>query len=185
MNFIDLFINNKVNFQALARLVENRVGNVYCDMDGVLADLESFAHSVGVTPPISKKWDQMPLDTFLRLEPMPGADRLIDYLKKNFPDFIVLTATPYPKPQFMEISNRGWTDKKTWMMQKFGIPSDRVIVVKSGSVKKDYAVTNGVPNILIDDWEKNTIPFVDAGGMAVVYRNADQAISDLEKIKDR
>lgn len=174
-----------MKFERLASLCcENTVGNVYCDMDGVLADLESFAHSVGVTPPISKKWDQMPLDTFLRLNPMPGSEKLVNYLKQNFPNFMVLTATPYPKPEFIAISNRGLVDKKTWMMQHFGIPPERVIVVKAGSVKKDYAVTDGVPNILVDDWEKNTVPFVQAGGKAVVYQNADQAINDLEQLKN-
>ena len=172
-----------MNFQQLISLCcENTKGNVYCDMDGVLADLESFAHSVGVTPPISKKWDQMPLDTFLRLEPMPGSEKLVSYLKQHFPNFMVLTATPYPKPEFIQISNRGMVDKKTWMLQHFGIPAERVIVVKAGSVKKQYAVTDGVANILIDDWEKNTIPFVEAGGKAVVYRNADQAIQDLQTL---
>ena len=48
--------------------------------------------------------------------------------------------------------------------------------------KKDYAKTDGVPNILIDDWSKNIKEWQSAGGIAIQHKSANQTILELKKL---
>ena len=48
--------------------------------------------------------------------------------------------------------------------------------------KYRWATTNGKPNILIDDFSKNTIPWEEAGGIAILHTSTAKTIRELEEI---
>ena len=48
--------------------------------------------------------------------------------------------------------------------------------------KQKFAVTNGVPNILIDDWSKNIDEWKAAGGIGIKHRNTAETIAALKKL---
>ena len=41
---------------------------------------------------------------------------------------------------------------------------------------------NGTPNVLIDDFELNTVPWKERGGIAILHKTANETISKLEEI---
>ena len=46
------------------------------------------------------------------------------------------------------------------------------------SEKYNWArLENGEPNILIDDWSKNTVPWAKKGGIAIQHINAATAVT--------
>ena len=49
---------------------------IYCDMDGVLADFHKYTMSLVGDNFNNKDWPDMPQDIFLRLPPMPDAHTL-------------------------------------------------------------------------------------------------------------
>lgn len=68
---------------------------IYIDMDGVVADFEKQCAKVGLEPKIAKLLN----DTYLNLEPMPGAVEAITRLVKLAPNRIfLLTKIPSRNP---------------------------------------------------------------------------------------
>ena len=54
--------------------------------------------------------------------------------------------------------------------------------------KHKYAVTNGIPNVLIDDYYKKINAWKDAGGIAIMheheYENPESARNTINKLKE-
>ena len=74
-------------------LVEFDNPQIYCDMDGVVADFLKFTrNALGGNKFRDKFWEDIPVDTFAQLDKMPDADVLWGYIKKFRP--IMLTAAP-------------------------------------------------------------------------------------------
>ena len=151
---------------------------VFCDSDMVLANFDKFAEEhLGL--PFKERWHQLPLDTYLRLEKMPGADKLMGFLKNHFgKNVYVLTGKI--KPVFGKISQTEKRDKKIWLHKNFQIPFKRTFVVYKED-KCKFAQRNK-NHILIDDKEENIHQWIAAGGTGILYRNADQAIMELKNI---
>jgi len=42
---------------------------------------------------------------------------------------------------------------------------------------------DGKPNILIDDFPQNTVPWVDRGGIAILHKSADETIQKLQALQ--
>lgn len=151
-------------------------------MDGCIADFHShfnvcFKHHYPNHTPMDfinelKKevssypnwWDTIP--------PMEDSNILINFLKKH--NFEILTA-------YAEWDKRSIKAKPKWCWKHFGICPARVNVV----LRKEKALfakdSNGRPNILIDDYEKNIKEFNDAGGIGILHRNANSTIAKLQK----
>ena len=73
-------------------LVEFDNPQIYCDMDGVVADFLKFTRNILGTKFKDRFWEDIPEDTFAQLDKMPDADVLWGYIKKFRP--IMLTAVP-------------------------------------------------------------------------------------------
>ena len=152
---------------------------IYCDMDGVVADFVKFTTNFLGTKFKDEYWDELPVDLFLQLPPMPDAHVLWGYIKQFQP--FMLTAVP--RDSRGPIAKRAWKDKTRWMMKNFKLPSSRMRIVLRKN-KKNFAMDgrDKRPNILIDDHLGNIREWESAGGIGVHHINANSTINDLKKI---
>ena len=167
---------------------ENTMPHLYLDMDGVQADLfPEVARRCGV-----KHWDDIPdqdkafteismqgpetaYQLFRVLKPLPGGQRIVKWLHENKIPFTVLSA---PLRNQGEASVKA---KKDWLDEYNPGTSQSAIFTKR---KFKYAVTDGVHNVLVDDFNYYLQTWADAGGIAVKHSDAstDHTIQQLEKI---
>tara|TARA_B110000014_G_C19790427_1_gene410747 strand:- start:94 stop:606 length:513 start_codon:yes stop_codon:yes gene_type:complete len=152
---------------------------IYCDMDGVVADFLKFTNNILGTKFKDEYWSDLPLDTFAQLPKMPDADVLWGYIKQFQP--FMLTAVP--RESRGPIAKRAWKDKTRWMKKNFRLASDRMRIVLRKN-KKNFAVDgrDRRPNILIDDHLGNIREWERAGGIGVHHISASSTINDLKKI---
>ena len=160
-------------------LIEFDNPQIYCDMDGVVADFTAFTTNFLGTKFKDEYWDELPVDLFLQLPPMPDAHVLWGYIKQFQP--FMLTAVP--REQRGPIAKRAWKDKTRWMKKHFKLPSNRMKIVLRKH-KKNFAMDgrDKRPNVLIDDHMGNIKEWESAGGIGVHHINANSTINDLKKI---
>jgi len=162
--------------------------HLYLDMDGVQADLfhrvaelENVAHWRDIPDQdaaITRLSLQGPLEVyqlFRDLKPLPGGMRIIQWLHQHHIPFTVLSA-PLRNEQQASIEA-----KRDWLDQYNPGTSETAIFTKR---KFKYAVTDGSPNVLVDDFNYYLQSWVDAGGIAVKHADdtTDHTIMQLEKI---
>ena len=160
-------------------LVEFDSPQIYCDMDGVLADFDQ-----GIIDMIGGKfsdarWDELPDDFFLQLEPMPDAQKLWDFIGKYDP--FILTAIP--RSERGPIARRATEDKARFMKRWFGVDQkDMYPVIRKH--KANFAIDgrDGRPNLLIDDHLGNIQDFRKARGIGVRHTSASNTIKQLKDI---
>ena len=152
---------------------------IYCDMDGVVADFISYTTEILGTKFKDEYWDQLPNDMFLQLPKMQDADVLWKYIKQFDP--FMLTAVP--RESRGPIAKRAWKDKTRWMKKNFRLSEDKMRIVLRKN-KKNFAMDgkDKRPNILIDDHMGNIKEWESAGGIGVHHINANSTINDLKKI---
>lgn len=164
----------------------NKIKNVtiYVDMDGVIADFDgALREKLGLSfkdDHKGKVWGRIQKhnDTvepwFYSLPKMADADELWDFVNEHFENVAVLSAsgtTPRDAPG----------QKKAWMGDHFGYHVE-THVVQSSSDKAKFANAN---SLLIDDRERSTKPFMNAGGMVILHTDATSTIAQLrEMMKD-
>jgi 5'(3')-deoxyribonucleotidase len=108
---------------------------IYIDMDGVVADFEKQCAKVGLEPKIAKLLN----DTYLNLEPMPGAVEAITRLVKLAPNRIfLLTKIPSRNPLAAY-------HKYLWVYRYLPMVGDHVIITP------DKGCVGTRDDVLIDD----------------------------------
>lgn len=156
---------------------------IWCDMDGVLADFDE-GYSVVMGRPIEKRdyhkdWTQADWDalhkaspTFFRdLPPMPDAERLWNYIKPHYPR--ILTGVP------KELNAAAPNQKREWAARTpFIGPLATVVCCRSR--EKFHHCKPG--DILIDDWEKYRALWEQAGGIWVTHTSASATIAQLQEL---
>ena len=167
---------------------ENKIPHLYLDMDGVQADLfTEVAHRCGV-----KHWDDIPnhdevftklslqgpevaYELFRVLKPLPGGQVIVKWLCDNKIPFTVLSA---PLRNEGDASVRA---KRDWLDEFNPGTSQNAIFTKR---KFQYAVTEGKPNVLVDDFNYYLNSWAEAGGIAVKHSDttAEHTIMQLNKI---
>jgi 5'(3')-deoxyribonucleotidase len=159
--------------------------DIAVDMDGVLSDFDSYVrHLSGEYPDQLEYKDMWNIITkaahgdgfFNKLDPMPGALELWDYLKENHNPFILSsTGTGFPE--------LGATQKREWIDHHLGEDTIAYFVTKS-SLKANYIDSNhafGV-SILIDDRSKSIDPWQNAGGVGILHNSPTETLIKLKKI---
>jgi hypothetical protein len=160
-------------------LLEFDSPQIYCDMDGVLADFENGIKNMIGGKFSDKRWDELPDDFFLQLEPMKDAKQLWDFIGKYDP--FILTAIP--RSERGPISKRAADDKSRWMKRWFGVSVDRMYpVVRKHKANFAMDGRDHRPNLLIDDHLGNVQEFKKARGIGVLHTSASNTIKELKEI---
>jgi hypothetical protein len=172
----------------IKEIEENQMPHLYLDMDGVQADLFS---AVAQREKVDN-WDDIPnqdeaitrlslegpksvYDLFRNLKPLSGGQVIVKWLHDNKIPFTVLSA-PLRNEQQASIEA-----KKDWLDQyNLGASNNAKFTKK----KFQYAVTNGIPNVLVDDFNYYLDSWSNAGGIAVKHSDntTTKTIEQLEKI---
>lgn len=169
--------------------------HIFCDLDGVLANFMSAAEDffdmeiaqdntifnklwdrADGWPRLKKEWPTFWMD----LDLMPHALQLWKIIAPYHPS--ILTAIPC-----------GWqsaaTGKLIWCkrhLPKFGYHPDQKFHAVERSEKKKFAMTSdGIPNILIDDYQKNIREWQHAGGIGILYVDGSAGVSHVQELLDR
>jgi hypothetical protein len=162
--------------------------HLYLDMDGVQADL---FHRVARLEKVDH-WDDIPdqneaitrlslqgsesvYNLFRNLDPLPGGQVIIKWLRTNKIPFTVLSAPLRNEPQASIDAKKDWLDQ-------YNPGSSQT--ARFTTKKYMYAITNGHPNVLVDDFNYYLNSWRDAGGIAVKHSDAttEDTIAKLEKI---
>lgn len=147
---------------------------VACDADGVLVNFEGGCERLTGQPWTGKPpWgaiSRCPHPFFEQLEKMPDADQLWGFIEANFINRFVLTAYGHT-PKDAEAQKRRWFARE--------YPK----AIMKGVVSSEDKVKFAGPNvILIDDRSKSIDPWVAAGGIGILHRNAATTIRELQRL---
>ena len=163
--------------------------HLYLDMDGVQADFfKSWSDFEGVTDykdiedpeesikRLASSGSEAVYRFFRDLDTLRGGLRVIDWLQEHDVPYTILSA---PLRYEREASIMG---KREWLDNHHTGASESAIFA---SDKSKYATdSEGRPNVLIDDFGKNIVPWDKAGGIGIKHDPYDEnpTISALEKI---
>jgi len=143
-------------------------GRLYLDLDGVMADFDAHFPAVFGLDHRSMADDAMWATInahpsyFLDMPPCPGALEFFDDIATLDP--IVLTACPRTNYANAAMQKREW-------VRRHLSPRTTVLPVMGGRNKPLFMHALG--DILIDDFEKNTRSWSEAGGISILHRNFD------------
>ncbi len=176
---------------------------IYCDMDGVLVDLFEDGVYKNIKDPEKEaiarkivkenvKWSKIHpkqayeevlklirsiLDNntehWANLKPMADAKELWAYISRYD---VKILSHPWDKKCI--------EGKKIWIEDNLTpTPSKEDIFLPLEGKKERWAVTDGRPNVLIDDFEQYLKPWREAGGIAIHHTSAKSTIKALEALK--
>ena len=151
---------------------------IYCDMDEVLcAFLKGAKKVIGGDFPSEdkdKRWKliSQTKDFWANLDWMPGAERLHDFITRY--DAYILSAYSN-RDRNSKVGKMKWLKKNT----KFKRANIHLVM---RSEKQIYAMTDGKPNVLIDDYMKNIKEWEAKGGIGIHHTNVGKTISELKKL---
>ena len=152
--------------------------DIYCDMDQVLCNfMKGAEEAIGgdfVTANKDERWNKINQTKgfWANLEWMPGGKRLYEFISRY--NTHIMSAYSARDPN----SKNG---KMTWLARHTGIPKRNINLVKRAD-KKLYAVTDGKPNILIDDYIKNINEWEKKGGIGVHHTDPRKTIGELKRL---
>lgn len=152
---------------------------VYVDMDGVLADLFNHVGDIHDVEHYNHMTDQQWEDFFKNtnayqlfrdLPAFPTANKLLNIVKSMAGGFTILSS---PLNFDKEGSIKG---KMEWLSKNINVKPNNIIFEKD---KQKFAVSNSIPNILIDDWGVNVRKWRAAGGIAIKYQADENSLDEL------
>lgn len=178
--------------------LENSKPHLYLDMDGVQADFftawaqwhnKKFGMShverykdIGSKEQreqsiaeMNKEGPEFVEEFFATLPVLPGFAELLNFLHSNKIEFTVLSAPLRNNNQASIKGKRRWLDQHN--------PGSSAGAIFTGN-KEKYAVTQGRPNVLVDDYKKYIASWTAKGGIAVLHRdnNVSATIEQLRQI---
>lgn len=167
--------------ETYSKMQTEKMSTIYCDMDGVLADMMKGARGLLGHEYDDKSYDKKETrkklndqkDFWEKLPLMPGAMQLWKFINKY--NAHILTAYP-------TWDVNGKKGKLDWARKHLTNITDEKFHAVLRANKRDYAKTGNRPNILIDDYIKNIIEFDNAGGIGIHHIDAETTISKLKKL---
>ena len=160
----------------------SKVRQIFLDMDGVLADFqttcsEMLGLKIWNTAEGHKLYDLNKRELtakhmFRRLNPLPDAWKLVDYCMNSGIHTEILTAAGTVNRTLVI------RDKIDWI-RRYISPYWIIIPTFKGSQKAAFAHKKAV---LIDDRQRNIDAWVEAGGIGILHKTADDTIEQLDNI---
>ena len=151
---------------------------IYCDLDEVLVDFMRGADAaVGgsfVKTDKDERWNAIyqTKGFWANLGWKPNAKRLHDFIMRYNPHVLSAYAGRDPTSRL---------GKMKWLKKNTKFKRANIHLVKRAQ-KKDYAKTDGQPNILIDDYDKNIREWEAKGGIGIHHTDVGKTISELKRI---
>lgn len=161
--------------------------SIWIDLDGVLADFDAgFAEAFGTDPGEASDdalWELIGSREgfFASLRPVEGAATFFSAVRelsrgsRSSPR--ILTACPVGA-----LRERVISEKRSWVSKRIGVEIEVVPSDFGGSKSRHMSAKH---EILIDDWHPNIDDWRSAGGVGVLWRGHDRALSSLKKALDR
>ena len=152
--------------------------DIYCDMDQVLCNFLGGAEkAIGMPFPQADKngrWNAIrdTKDFWATLDWMPGAKRLYSFIQKY--DTNILSASSE-----RDVNSR--PGKLKWLSKNTKIKRGNINLVKRED-KQKYAMNDGKPNVLIDDYIKNIKEWEAKGGIGVHHTNVGKTLAELKRL---
>jgi hypothetical protein len=160
---------------------DTTVPMIYVDLDGVLADFQSgFAEYDNDINQLAAAGKKEIYQFYKNLPMLPDGEKLIAYLVNRGLPFTILTAPlrPYNGDRRGTIASE--RAKKAWVRKHLGPQHEKSAIVNSD--KYHWATSHGVPNILIDDMTRNTMPWKQRGGLPILHRDYADTVAKLDEI---
>ena len=151
---------------------------IYCDLDEVLVDFMRGADAaVGgsfVKYDHKERWNKINQTKgfWANLGWKPGGKRLHDFIMRYNPHVLSAYAGRDPTSRL---------GKMKWLKKNTKFKRANIHLVKRAQ-KKDYAKTDGQPNILIDDYDKNIREWEAKGGIGIHHTDVGKTISELKRL---
>tara|TARA_Y100000296_G_scaffold75712_1_gene95650 strand:+ start:179 stop:694 length:516 start_codon:yes stop_codon:yes gene_type:complete len=167
-----------INLQALMEASKEDLPDIYCDMDMVLVNfIKGADEAVGgsfVSASKDDRWYKVNQvkGFWANLDWMSGAKRLYQFIEKYDP--FVLSAYTARDPN----SRNG---KMKWLKKNTNFKRSHIHLVLR-SQKQAFAVKNGNPNILIDDYIKNIKEWEAKGGIGIHHTNVGKTLAELKRL---
>ncbi len=157
---------------------------IFCDLDGVLVDLNKgclnyFGHPwISYRPNLSGDLDLKRKNLEIHIKnpefwanqpPMSDYDVLWQYIKVHDPH--ILTAYAFAAEGGIHEGKHRWNE--LWLK----VPKERFHVVERKN-KQQFAKGN----VLIDDYDKNIKEWTEAGGTGIFHKSAVETVEELKKL---
>ena len=161
--------------------LQMNIRQIFLDQDGVLADFESgLTKALGYKVDLKSKKDVYDKEKrkltaqrlFRNLKPLPDAWKLVDYCMNSGIHTEILTAAGTVNRTLVI------KDKIDWI-RRYINPYWIIIPTFKGSQKAAFAHKKAV---LIDDRQRNIDAWVEAGGIGILHKTADDTIEQLDEI---
>ena len=166
------------DIRELLKTSKEDLPDIYCDMDGVLCNFMKAAdYAVGgdfVTTDSKERWMKINQTKgfWENLEWMPGAKNLYKKIIKY--DAHILSAYSGKDPS----SKSG---KMKWLARETKFKRSKIHLVMR-SQKQQFAMTDGKPNVLVDDYIKNIKEWESKGGVGVHHTSVSKSIGELNRL---
>jgi len=174
--------------------IKQKMPHLYLDMDGVQADFfgawadkhnvshwKSIANKENEIEELANSTPENVYSFFRNLRPLKGGMKIVKWAQDNKIPYTVLSA-PLRGP-YADVSKQAKID---WLNDYHPGSSSNAIFT---SRKQLYAITDGVANVLVDDFGPYIQKWTDAGGIPVKHEDesevptaAQDTIDKLEKI---
>ena len=167
-----------INLQALMEVSNEDLPDIYCDMDQVLVDFMKGAdEAVGgsfVTSDKGERWNKINQTKrfWAELEWMPGARKLYQFIARYDPHVLSAYSARDPNSQ---------NGKKKWLNKHTNFSRSNTNLVKRAD-KQKFAMEDGKPNILIDDYIKNIKEWEAKGGIGIHHTKTGKSIAELKRL---
>jgi len=167
-----------INLQVLMEASDEDLPDIYCDMDQVLvAFMKGADEAVGgsfVTSDKGERWNKINQTKrfWAELEWMPGARKLYQFIARYDPHILSAYSSRDPN------SRNG---KKKWLNKHTKFSPSNINLVKRAD-KQKFAMKDGKPNILVDDYIKNIKEWEAKGGIGIHHTNVGKTLAELKRL---
>lgn len=160
-------------------LIKDDMRKLYIDLDGVMADFDRyFVECFGVASstlddPTLWKWINGHGNFFRNLPLCEGAIDFFNSVRHLNPT--ILTACPKTNYAVAAVQKRAWVYEN--------LSADLTVMPMLGG-KNKVLFMHQPGDVLIDDFEKNCIPWREHGGFAIQHKNFKSTKSQLDQVMD-